>query len=269
MPYAIPTDGEVRHKDRTNHNVSSARVGNQVVPPPSDPFWNPVVPNKSVTPLEFPVGDDGVVRVQPTYPSQVSPTSLWMLASSSPQRPWIDRPALRGHEYKRDKRRGRQQARSGYGLLRVDAGADRGASSDAGSGTPRNKPIDDRRKFLGIRWPSLPPGSCMGRSGGVESSNSVPRAPPVSSKSTSSCALDGGSWGTFGEWVGNGMGGIGDSHDPGDGGGDGRLAISIEGSIEIGKGLGGYTAYRIKVRKLPILEQNLATYWDYVGLPFL
>lgn len=171
----------------------------------------------------------------------------------------IDRPALRGQEYRREKRRGRahqslimRSSHSVYSPSSSGRGVGRsgvvGVVGDGDAGG-QSTGTDNRWRFLGIRWPPLLPGVRRGRSTSAESSSR--EAEKFGSVKGS---LDNKEvFGVVGAWAGKDVErvpdwaarGLYDVSGIGDGGE--RLGVRIEGTTELGKGLGGHTAYRIKV----------------------
>lgn len=185
-----------------------------------------------------------VGSTQPTIAYGLAPPSKYEQQIAAAASGGIDRPALRGQEYRREKKRrglaaaaaaGRRPnngaARPTSSLMRSGSELDgQGQSHYSGLGTADATPS---RRFLGIPLPFLQ-GSRRGHLE-TEDPGDVP-------DSYGSSGVEG-----FGrQWQG---GGGGDFLVPED---DRRLQVSIEGTQELGKGLGGHTVYRIQVTYLTL-----------------
>eukprot|EP00903_Cladosiphon_okamuranus_P007599 g7370.t1 len=165
-----------------------------------------------------------VVTAQPAKSYGLAPPSKYEQQVAAAAAGGIDRPALRGQEYRRDKKR---RGPSGRRYSNSTSGSP--SSSLMRSGTELGAPEEDggsSRGFLGIRWPGQ--GSRRIRSDTASSRDSA--------------------------GVGGVVGGVGDDLTAAPEGG-GRLWVSIEGSQELGKGLGGHTVYRIQVTDGAIGDQ--------------
>lgn len=224
----------------------------------TDSFWSPVLPETSETSAAPPVDSNSlgnhwswlrqqqqeqqqavqsqrvVGSTQPTIAYGLAPPSKHDQQFAAAASGGIDRPALRGQEYRRQKKRrgsgaaGRRpnngNSRPTSSLMRSGSELDgQGQSQQYGSGTNTTP----SRRFLGIPLPFLQ-GSRRVHSE-TEDSSDVPDS------------YGGGVDGSSGRWQG---GGGGDFLLPED---DRRLQVSIEGTQELGKGLGGHTVYRIQV----------------------
>lgn len=208
---------------RTANNGSSGVGGGF-----ADTFWSPVLPESRPAPLidGSSLGDHwswlqqqqqaqqalrpqrAVVTTQPAKSYGLEPPSRYEQQLAAAAAGGIDRPALRGQEYRRDKkRRGSAWIRHS----KSTSGSPTSSLMRSGSGLEAPAEEDSSRGFLGIRWP----GSRRGRSDTASSRDSA-----------------------------SGGRGGGELASPE---GDGRLRVSIEGSQELGKGLGGHTVYRIQV----------------------
>ncbi|CAM9780243.1 unnamed protein product [Ectocarpus sp. 4 AP-2014] len=238
----------------------------------TDTFWSPVLPESNTAPpmergslgehwswlqqqqqqqQEALQSEKGVITTQPTLAcGAVSPSQYeQQLAAAG-----IDRPALRGQEYRRDKRwrwgSASAAARSTAERISNNSNNSHPTSSLMRSGSELDRhqrqhstaeyTTTTSRRFLGIRWPSLLPGGRRGRSATTDT-HDMP------------------SDGYYGD------GGVGDDDFstrqvgggelPVSGGEDARLQVSLEGAQELGKGLGGHTVYRIQVTDRAIGEQ--------------
>lgn len=264
------------------------------LPPSTDPFWAPVVPDaepaaavrlhqqSNSSDLDYGFRQGGRERGRDTRHLGT-----------------IDRPASRGQEYRRERRGSGRRGRVGSSSSSSLAGSSRVSDSrvlaDQGQASADGNFNVNRRRFLGILWPPvLTPGSGgEGRGGGSEDtkwgwewsgstggstgriggggrvgdamSNGEDKSTSVMVKGKSSSGVGGfGKRGAYhvhvrssskdgdpmqagGESLHSDDGGLGSGPDIGFGGGIGRLRVTIEGSTELGKGLGGHTAYRIQV----------------------
>lgn len=173
--------------------------GEDGIPPFDDAFWSPVVPGMSPV-----LATEGISSsLHPGWLQQQQQLQQDAMLAGG----WIDRPASRGEEYRREKRRGRHKLKS---------------SSHAQLATA-SITEDSRRRFLGIPCPAEMTGH---------------RRACTSSAEFQDVDL-------YGLVDGEDLGGW--PQDALSSRVDNRLCVSIEGHTEIGKGLSGHTAYMIKV----------------------
>lgn len=184
-------------------------IGEDEIPPLDDAFWSPVVPGTSPVLAT----EDISSSLHPGWLQQQQLQQDAMLAGG-----WIDRPASRGEEYRREKRRGRDKMKP-----RTPSSSLMKSGSHAQL-TTASMTEDSRQRFLGIPWPAEMAGHR--------------RACTTSSAEFQDVDLYGlGGGGDLGGYPQDAVRSRVDS----------RLWVSIEGHTEIGKGLSGHTAYKIKV----------------------
>ncbi|CAB1096165.1 unnamed protein product [Ectocarpus sp. CCAP 1310/34] len=224
----------------------------------TDTFWSPVLPESDTAPpmdrgslgehwswlqqqqqqqqqQEALQSEKGVITTQPAFAyGPVSPSQYkQQLAAAG-----IDRPALRGQEYRREKRwrwgSASAAARSTAERISNNSNNSHPTSSLMRSGSELDRQQRQQstteyttttsRRFLGIRWPSMLPGGRRDRSATTGDDDFSTR-----------------------------QGGGGEL--PVSGGEDARLQVSLEGAQELGKGLGGHTVYRLQVTDRAVGEQ--------------
>lgn len=172
-----------------------------------------------------------VVSTQPTIAYGLAPPSKYEQQLAAEAAGGIDRPALRGQEYRRDKKRrgsaaaGRRSndrtTRPTSSLMRSGSELD-GQSQQSGL----EKGATPTRRFFGIPLPFLPgPGQGHSEVAAGDVLGSYGGGVKVSS----------------GLRQGGGGGGFMVAED------NRRLRVSLEGTQELGKGLGGHTVYIIQV----------------------
>lgn len=291
--------------------------GGNSLPPSSDPFWAPVVP-ETETVAALPI------QQQPNYNhnSNNNNSINTFSAHGHRQRGFvgssggrgrgrnrsrtgtvIDRPALRGQEYRRERGNNNRRGRLGSSLSSLSSLSSGSRVSESDVLAEQGQPSADgslsrgrvRRSFLGIPW--LPGGGGGGEEGRRRAANEDQReeqarrgrgwsASPTDScntlwvrgvgepsdakntveSKTASLVVRGDGVGGGGlrkkeivhvrAWSGSKDADLLSGRLLNDGahrrrsfdvGGRGRLHVQIAGSTELGKGLGGHTAYRIQV----------------------
>lgn len=233
----LPPGYGTRQGGRRDGGGGGGRRGVGRSAPSMDNFWSPVLPESILAPavhgsnfgdhrtlLQQQQQAGRVIVDQPVhgFPPMSRQEQLQRRAAEAPGggRGGIDRPALRGQEYRREKKRrgGRHKCSR---KPPVPSSSLMKSGSVEAQLHAQSSTEDTRRRFLGIRWPITMPGVRRGRSQSTESRDT-------------DCGSDGGE----GAW------------EMPMSGSDGRLWVSLEGATELGKGFGGHTAYRIKVRSI-------------------
>lgn len=292
----LRSDSAGGRENRTGGLVGRREVpgGGEYLPPKTGAFWAPVLPEtepathfalhrqpQDFTSERFILNDrpNNISNPYPYRPGRVrGGVGGWESG--------IDRPALRGQEYRRERIRGRERLASSSSSSsltstgRFSDGLGDGQQQQQGPTDARNTYTTTlrRRSFLGIRWPLFPGDrrGSAGSGGGGDRGRSASTSDDyyrgrganiVDSKGAASQFKKGGglakevfdvrAWSAVREEGLLPSGGtVLEPRFPGNvgrsGGGEessqeGRLHVSIEGATELGKGLGGHTAYRIKV----------------------
>lgn len=198
--------------DRGDGQGGWGSIGEDGIPPPDDAFWSPVVPGSSPA-LATEDSSSSPVSLHPAWLQQQQLLQQDVMLAGG----WIDRPASRGEEYRREKRRGRDKMKP-----RTPSSSLMKSGSHAQL-TTASITEDSRQRLLGIPWPADMTGHRRARTSGAEFQD---------------VDLYGlGSGGDLDGWP----------QDAASSRVDSRLWVSIEGHTEIGKGLSGHTAYKIKV----------------------
>lgn len=176
-----------------------------------------------------------VVVNQPTVAYGLEPPSRYDQQLAAVAAGGIDRPALRGQEYRRQKKRRDQQPAAAAAAGKHPNNTNRPTSSLMRSGSEFDgqsqfgpeKDAAPTRRFLGIPLPFLP----GARQGHADTAGSGDEPD----------SYGGGVQGSSGLRQGGDRGEFSVPED------DRRLQVSLEGTQELGKGLGGHTVYRIQV----------------------